>query len=373
MWDIWAKGGVASYIRRVSEMQQQNGHTLFFFDVEAYRPAAPNAETGTHYVRDAHHLFALASHLKLDILHTHLVLPGDARPTVPMIRTIHGHQAYCPSGTRYLQREGVPCNRNYSLPGCLAGHLLDHCGSVRPGRMATEFRSTWREMRSLQQVPILTVSQFIKDQMVRAGYPADHIHVLYLPAPAAPEYVAPPSEGVPHFLFLGRLTPTKGVDWLLKAAQQVRTPVHIDIAGSGHEEPKMRQMAATLNVQDRVTFHGWVDGACVTQLLTRARALVFPSMWHEPGGTVAFEAMTNGRAVIMSRVGGMPEIVREEETGLLVVPGDVSALSDAVDRLAADWDLARQLGKQGRQMVEERFTLKQHCHDLNCLYERYAA
>jgi glycosyltransferase involved in cell wall biosynthesis len=84
---------------------------------------------------------------------------------------------------------------------------------------------------------------------------------------------------------------------------------------------------------------------------------------------VAVEAMASARAVIMSRVGGMPEVVPGGRTGLLVEPNNVGQLAEALERLAGDWDLARRLGEEGRKLVQEEFVLEKHLQTLFRLYE----
>jgi glycosyltransferase involved in cell wall biosynthesis len=287
-----------------------------------------------------------------------------------IVRTVHTHAPYCPSQGRFLKSPGAPCDRNYGLLGCLWGHAVNRCGSVRPAALRRNFATVRTEMRTLRQIPTIVVSDFLRQQMIRAGYPADRIDVLYLPCPAAKPYAPPPAVGKPRFAFLGRMIPHKGVDWLLRAVQRVRADVAIDLAGTGNQEAEYRALASTLNLDARVSFHGWLAGEQVDGLLAGARALIFPSIWHEPGGTVAFEAMVAGRAVVMSRVGGMPEVVDDGQNGLLIEPGDVDALAAAIDHLARDYDLARRLGETGRRRVLENYTLEQHMARLHALYAR---
>ena len=370
---IWAKGGVASYIRRISQEQRRLGHEIFYFDLVSSQHLSEDANDPPEAVADEAALFRRAAEERLDILHVHMGLSENARPSVPTIRTVHGHQPYCPSGSRFLKRQGTPCNRNYSAAGCAWGHLVDRCGSVRPAQFAADFRNTENEMRTLRDIPAVTVSHFLKQQMVRAGYREDMIHVLHLPAPEVKATALRPHDGTPRFVFLGRITPLKGVAWLLRAVKKVPVPINLDIAGEGHEEPEMRRLTAQLGLDDRVTFHGWMNPDQVNTLLSQSRALVFPSVWHEPGGTAAFEAMVNRRAVIMSRVGGMPEVISEGVNGLLVEPNDVAGLAHAMECLAEDWQLATRLGEAGRQMALDAFSLQSHVEALTKLYVFFAA
>lgn len=366
--NIWEKGGIAAYIRRISAAQQAAGHTIHYF-TKYPCDGISDSEAPIVALTDAQ-LFEQAERLGLNLLHLHEVIGTVPPKQLSVIRTLHTHSPYCPSGSKFLDRWKQPCNRPYSVHGCLWGHLVDHCGSIRPQSLSRNFQLTQREKNTLPSIPVITVSHFLKNQMVRSGYPADSIHVLHLFAPEQTSDSPPPDTGIPHFVFLGRITPLKGLDWLLRSLQQVQLPVHLDIAGEGYKEGEMRQLAQQLGLSDRVTFHGWVNPEQVNHLIRSARALIFPSIWHEPGGTVAFEAMANSRAVIMSQVGGMPEVVLDGFNGLLVEPNSTSQLAASVERLATDWFLAKQLGETGYKMATEEFTLENHFYQLMQLYQQ---
>ena len=134
----------------------------------------------------------------------------------------------------------------------------------------------------------------------------------------------------------------------------------------------MRELAARLGLGDRVVFHGWLPEARVAAMLRAVRALVFPSCWHEPSGTVMLAAAAAGRAVIASRVGGIPEYVEHEQTGLLVPVNDVAALAAALVRLTVNADQAAALGAAGRQTAVERFSMAAHLEGLADLYREAA-
>ena len=369
---IWAPGGVASYIRRIGLEQKRLGHEVVYFDLFSTEENDEGAEAQTYSVKDEDALFQRVTEEKIDILHLHIGLKDHRQFPIPVIRTVHGHQPYCPSGGRFLKRQGKPCDRPYNRIGCVWNHFASHCGSVRPLQMLAGFRATDVEMQSLSTIPAITVSHFLKDEMVRSGYNEDLIHVLHLPIQNVETTAQePPKEGVPHFVFLGRITPQKGVAWLLRAIKEVKRPIHLDIAGEGYQEPEMRRLCTQLGIENQVTFHGWLSAEKVNALLSQSRALVFPSVWHEPAGFVSLDAMTNGRAVIASRVGGIPEYVSDEMNGLLVEPNSVSALAQAIDRVAKNWSLAQALGENGRRMAPESFSLQIHIERLMSIYAMY--
>jgi glycosyltransferase involved in cell wall biosynthesis len=372
--DIWAPGGISNYVRQITEAQQQQGHQVIFL-TKQQQFIPPDRLQQTVAIADDADLYQQAQQLGLDILHLHTEvshLPSNVGFQV--LRTVHEHRPYCPSGSRYLANTQQPCNYQYSLGGCLRRHFSQHCGSIRPHNLMANFSSTWNEIKVLGQIPaVMTVSHFLKAQMVEFGYEADRIHVLPLFTPPLTATTPPPDEEMPHFTFLGRVTQQKGVPWLLQAIQRINLPIHLDVAGAGAQLQDMQILAHRLGVSEQVTFHGWLDRAQVSELIQQSRAVIFPSVWHEPAGFITLEAMAHARAVIASRSGGIPEILQDGYTGFLVPPNDVLAMAQQIELLATNWQLARQLGEAGRQVAQDSYTFERHFNGLMQLYERTLA
>jgi len=157
--------------------------------------------------------------------------------------------------------------------------------------------------------------------------------------------------------FLGRLQiEDKGLDLLLLALARLAGPpvVCLEIAGGPAEMIRtLKARAAELGLEDRVEFLGEVDDAAA--VLARWDLLVLPSR-REGFGLVLVEAMAAGRPVIASRAGGIPEVVEDGVTGLLVPVDDVPALAAALERLAGDPGERVRLGRQGRQVAVKKFS-----------------
>jgi len=366
---LWAPGGIATYVRRLGTALRLRGH-----DVRYYTRHLDESAPETTVVDDDAALFAQAQADGVDVLHLHKpvsVLPDDCVPTV---RTMHGNQGSCPSGTRFLKRTGSPCPRAYHPLGCLWGHLVDHCGSRRPGKIRANFAQMQHEHDLAAQIPTLTVSQFVRDAMIRSGCPAEQLRVIPSPAPPVRgEYHPPPMDGPPRIAYVGRLASEKGVDWLLDAAAQV-PEVHVDVAGSGDPdvEAALRRQVDDLGMSGRVYFHGWVGEDTLNAIYACARAVVVPSTWHEPAGLVTLEAAGRGRAVIASAVGGIPEYARPE-FALLADPGDVDGLAAHLRTLAEDYTYAAALGKRGRDLMQTTFSMDVFLDRLTGVYERLVA
>jgi glycogen(starch) synthase len=155
----------------------------------------------------------------------------------------------------------------------------------------------------------------------------------------------------PYVFGIGRLVKQKGFDILLRAFAAANVPSHdLLIAGDGEERAALAQLAADLGLGDRARFFGRADRKQAVALFRGASFFVLPSR-REPFGIVNLEAMAAGKAVIATQVGGVPEIVRDGETGLLVPGDDVNGLAAAISRLAADAGLRERLADTARRFV----------------------
>lgn len=167
---------------------------------------------------------------------------------------------------------------------------------------------------------------------------------------------------------VGRLAPQKGQRHLIGAMPALleRVPrAHAVIAGSGHLEDYLRDLAAEVGVAERVHVLG--PRKDVPALMHAIDVFAMPSIW-EGFGLVLLEAMAAGRPIVASRVATIPEVVLDGETGLLVPPGDPLALAEAVARLANDPDFATQLGEAGRARLRRHFSIDKMVGDTELLY-----
>ena len=166
------------------------------------------------------------------------------------------------------------------------------------------------------------------------------------------EGVIPYAHPRPYILGIGRHVPQKGFDVLLEAFQKAELSEYdLILAGDGAERAALESRAKAAGLADRVIFPGRADRVKAVSLFKGCTFFVLPSRM-EPQGIVNLEAMAAGKAVIASRTGGVPEIVLENETGLLVPPGEVTPLAHALRTLAEDDTLRQKLGDAGRVRAE---------------------
>jgi glycosyltransferase involved in cell wall biosynthesis len=149
-------------------------------------------------------------------------------------------------------------------------------------------------------------------------------------------------------LGVGRLIARKGFDRLLHATAAARgsgAPVELSIVGTGPDEGSLRQLAANLEVEDHVRFEGFVDQAALPGVYAKADVFAFPTL-REPFGFVLLEAAAAGLPAIASpEAGATRELIEHEQTGLVVDPDDVEAMTQALVRLSRDPSLRERLGR----------------------------
>jgi glycogen(starch) synthase len=199
-----------------------------------------------------------------------------------------------------------------------------------------------------------------------------HSSVIYN-APDEPSLLPEPlPTDAPRLLCLGRLIPHKGVDVALAAFASVidRFPLaRLIIAGDGPERPKLEQQAIELGLADVVKFVGWVAPEQVPTVINSATVVVMPS-WREGLPWVALEAALLARPVVATSVGGLPDVIVHQQTGLLVKPGDSSAIAEAIILLLDHPERARQMGENARHRAQDVFSWARYVDAYDELYRK---
>ncbi|GJE53821.1 glycosyltransferase family 4 protein [Methylobacterium thuringiense] len=294
-----------------------------------------------------------------DVAHFHNIyhhlspsfLPVLRQAGVPVVMTVHDLKLACPAYT--MLRDGKVCERcrggrihNVVVNRCIKGSL-PLSGLVMLETAVHRALGLYRDTVDAFAVP----SRFYIDKLVEWGWPRERfVHVPNFVDSTALRPGTTVGEG---FLYVGRLSPEKGLDTLVRAAALSAQPV--TIVGTGPMEDELRALAAETGADAR--FLGFRTGEALHDAIRGCRAVVLPSTWYENAPISVLEAYALGRPVIGARIGGLPEMVREGETGAIVPPGDVAALAAELTRfgtLPAETLLA--MGRAGRRWVETDFS-----------------
>ena len=228
----------------------------------------------------------------------------------------------------------------------------------------------------------LAISYAVRDVLIAAGVAGERVAVVHSGVDPARFGPAPAADvrgefGLPADALLlgvvGHLDVRKGQRDFLAAAARIApdfSGARFLLVGDGGDAPALRDLAATLGIAERVIFAGFRTD--VPAVLAALDVFVMPS--HAEGlCTAAVEAMMAGLPVVATSAGGLPEVVEDGQTGLLVPPGAPEALAGAAAKLLADADLRRRLGERGRQRALERFSVGSMVDGTIAVYEAVAA
>jgi glycogen(starch) synthase len=213
---------------------------------------------------------------------------------------------------------------------------------------------------ALQRVRALAPDVTSRSSVIRNG--------LEMPALAP----APLPWAPPRVACVGRLVPEKGFDLALRALARLTTrfpALRLTLVGDGPERPRLEALARELGLGNAVTFLGWLPPPQVPAVMNGATLVVVPSRWEGLPG-VAIQAAQMARPAVATRVGGIPEIVLDGETGLLVEPDDVPALAEAIARVLESPNRAAEMGRAARRHARAAFDWRRYLDAHDALYRR---
>jgi glycosyltransferase involved in cell wall biosynthesis len=292
------------------------------------------------------------------------ILPMLRKRGIPVVMTIHDLKLACPAYT--MMAENQPCERcrggrihNVAIHRCIKGSL-----ALSSLVMLETFVHRLFRLYEGNVSRFVVPSRFVLEKLVQWGWPRDRF--AYIPNFVDVDRFRPGAEIGSRFVYCGRLDNLKGVGTLVRAAALARQP--LSLVGSGPEEAGLRRLSEKLGAD--VQFLGRQTRDALVAVIQSARAIVVPSECNENAPLALLEGYAAGRPVIGSRIAGIPELVRERETGVLYPTGDVEALAAALEEFArlpdarlAEW------GRAGRLWVEQDFNAATYRNRLVALYE----
>ena len=267
----------------------------------------------------------------------------------------------CPTG--HLERKGAHCEL------CLGGHeyrcVITRCKESYVGSAALALRTATARFRRafLDDANVITVpTATVREFYLREGFTASRIVVL-------PNFVTMPngkqhSKDGSYVAYVGRVSAEKGIGILLEAGRLSKVPLKI----AGPSDSSVDCSKASSNLQ----FVGELSRSDVSEFLAKARYVVVPSICADVAPLAALEAMAAGKAIIASRIGGLPQMIPGEAL-VLVQPGDASVLADMMKELWRDPLRCRILGDVSRAHVEKNYSAAAHYERLLTIYSSLVA
>jgi glycosyltransferase involved in cell wall biosynthesis len=304
---------------------------------------------------------------KPDILHLHLpnpsafwalVLPAARR--IPWV--VHWHSDVIISAQNWKMKLFYKAYRPFERA------LLKRANSI----VATS--SAYRES-SLPLKDWLSKCQVVPLGVDVSRFTPNGISTQRSPQLSQESFSKPDNDGQLRVLAVGRLTYYKGFSYLLEAVS-LAPGIHVDLVGDGEEAQNLKTLASSLNIQDRVSFHGVLSDSELKQQMMDCDCLCLPSIERtEAFGMVLLEAMYFGKATVIGDVegSGMGDVVDADSTGIKVKPADANALASALTRLAINPEELASMGLRGKQKFEKKYEINFAVKKLVNIYQQITA
>jgi len=395
------RGGDSTYMLSLSKLLEEKGHEVVPFAMQhpqnlpspyarffvsevdfpgllrASSPAAVwKVATRSIYNGEARRkIAALADEVKPDIAHFHnihahlttsIVAPLRKRG-IPIVWTLHDYRLICPN-TSLLSR-GEICER--CIPNRFYEAMLQRC---KKGSLAASFIAMLTTLyERLERIPtridrFVTPSEFLRSKLIEGGFGPGRIACVPNFVDLA-LYAGRPERD--YFCYLGRLSHEKGLDILIRAVAKLETG-RLLIVGDGPEADDLKALALELGTS-RVEFAGYRSGEELKRILAESQFLVLPSRWYENLPFAVMEAFASSKAVVASRIGGIPEMVDDGVNGLLFPPGDVEALAACLRRMLGDRGAREEMGRRGREKAERLYGRERHYERIEGIYREVIA
>ncbi len=309
---------------------------------------------------------------KFDVLHVQNFFPllspsvyyAAKKHGVAVVQTLRNYRLLCPNV--YFFRDGHVCEdcmgKVFKYPGVLHG-------CYRGSRMASAavaamtafhtIKGTWLNAVDLY----IALTDFVRDKFIEGGFPPDKLVVksnIVFPDPGCGD-----GEGG-YALFVGRLSPEKGLETLLQAWKLLKRDWTLKIVGEGPLSPLVEAFCAE---RGEVEWLGALSRADIGRVMGAAKVLVFPSEWYETFGRVAIESFAAGTPVIASRLGAMAEVGEAMRTGLLFNPGDPEDLAEKLSWILDNPVQVAAMRVAARERYETKYTMHENCRVLIQAYD----
>lgn len=317
---------------------------------------------------------ALVRKVRPDIAHAHnvyhhlspSVLGAVKAEGVPTFMTLHDLKLLCPARTMWSH--GQICEackggrlRNVVKRRCMKSSLALSTLIYVESTLHQSLRTYQRNVDKL-----IAPSKFVLGKFLEWGWSAQQL--VHIPNFVDLTRFVPNFSAGRAFLYFGRLSDEKGLMTLVKAAALAHVPLWL--VGSGPEEQRLRALAASLGAE--VSFFGFKTDDALWNIVREARAVVLPSECYENAPMSILEAYAVGKPVIGARVGGIPEMVRDDETGCLFESKNVDELARVLERVAGLEDaVIERWGKQARDWIAREYSSARYYERLVDLYSQY--
>ncbi len=389
----YLKGGSEKYYFELGNLLKENGHEVAYFSMKDEK----NIQTGDKeyfvepidlnngsklkaldviYSKDNYNKMINAiDDFKPDIIHLNnfqrqlsaSVVSAANKRNIPIVFTAHDVQAICPAITM-LDNDGNICEKcmkgrycNCIKKKCNKGSTLKSVIGAIEGKY---YRSKKIYTKKIDR--IITPTNFYKDKFVEDGVESSKLIAIHNFIEFEDYNCEIENEN--YALYLGRLSKEKGILNLLQAIEKIDEG-KLYIAGDGPEKENIKEIIKEKKLENRVQMLGFLNKEQVKDIVRKCKFVVVPSIWYENCPYSVLETLAIGKPIVGSNIGGIPELVQNEKTGLLFEPNSVEDLSNKMKILFEDDERASQYGKHAKEFAKTEFDKNKYYENIINIYK----
>ena len=307
-----------------------------------------------------------------DLAHLHIyygqltasILKPLAEAEVPIVQTLHEYKLTCPVHSHLSQGEICEACAGHAFWRALPRRCNE--GSLARTALSVLEASVSRALGDTHRIDhFIAVSDFLRDKMIEhdVASPDDITTVHNF---VDPDRFEPSRQRGDHVLYFGRIAPEKGLRTLIDAAAPL-TDLPVRIAGTGEQRETLESEVARRGLE-HIQFVGFQNGEELWDLVRGSICTLLPSEWYENCPMAVLESLACARSVIGADIGGVPELVDDSVDGRLFPSGNEEALREALVWMQEHRDEAVEMGRRGREKIEEQFSPERHYEQVREVY-----
>jgi len=390
----YLKGGSEAYYFSLNNLLIEKGHVIIPFSMKDEKNLSNSYEEyfieninyadmdlKTKIINSAKIVYSFEAHNKIrriiretkpDIAHLHIfqhqlspsIIHALRKEGVPIVNTVHDLKVICPN-YKMLNSKGI-CEEckggkyyNCFVNSCAKGSKLNSLVNMLEAYLH-------QYLKSYSYVDkYVCPSEFFKKKFIEFGIPENK--VVCIPNFIDIKKFEPSYDSKDYFLYMGRLTEEKGIMTLIKAMEKVKE-LKLYILGAGPLEENLRKQVNDSKLEN-IEFLGYKTGKELEYIIRNSKFVVLPSELYENCPMSVIEAMAYGKAVVGSNIGGIPELIEDEITGLIFNAGDEIDLANKINCLINNPEKSVNMGKEGRLRAEKLYDKDKHYEKIDEIYK----
>lgn len=389
----YLKGGSEKYYFDLAKLLQEHGHEVAFFSMQDEK----NIKTGCkeYFVENSDmnskNIFkaldviysrknkkAMEKALddfKPDIVHLNnfqrqlsaSIIKPIKKKNIPIVFTAHDLQAICPAIVMLDSKRQI-CEKclNGKYVNCVKNKCIKNSGlkSILGAVEAKYYRYKKIYINKIDK--IITPSEFYKLKLIQDGIPENNIEAIHNFIDMDNYNVEVEDDG--YAFYFGRLIKEKGIFTLLEAFKGLKDKKLL-IAGDGPDLEKIKEYLNKNNMQENVKLLGYIDSDKVKEYVRKSSFIIVPSIWYENCPYSVLETLAIGKTIIGSNLGGIPELVKNNESGLIYTYNKPKELQEKMRALFENKELADELGKNAKQIAKKEYSKESYYNKIINIYE----